>query len=834
MKKRTGLLRRLGALAVAAVMTLQLAGCGEDEPADSVSTAAEWVWVPEYVTIEQENFSYYDSVLDGASLCTVVYDYDEASGTSIQSLGRYSLEDGSFTKTPIQWEGPKDGGWNVRSYVLTEDGGMTALLSVTSYSDYSGQGKDGAGDSAGTEDSTGTEDNAGTEGSTDTEDGAGTEDGSDVENSAGAEDSISGWSGSINFKETMYLAKFDKDGKNTFSCDITEQVQGESEYGFYVRSLALDEKGRIYVSAESGILLYDEEGNYKGTVPTATTNVEALGQGRDGKVYFGGYSREAATMSYVLTEVDFDGGKAGTVYKDFPGSSGDRLIRGKEKDFLAFDSDTMYEYDLASQTRENLFRWLDCDVNGNFVRSVGMLEDGRIVAVVEDWEDNTNNGIVLLTKTAADQVPQKENIVIATLNGAYNLKGLVVNFNRSSDKYHVTVKDYVDTDNWDGGDYFSLLSDAVTNLNNDITSGNCPDIIDLSGLNFKQLASRGAFEDLNGYLEDSTVLDRSQFLENILDAYSYNGSLISIPASVALQTVAGKAEDVGTQMGWTLEEMIAYTEAHPGAALFEGATKREILAYLLSCDEEAFVDWQTGKCNFNSDEFKHLLEFVKSFPDEYDYASDNTSTATKLQKGEILMEVAYISDFKDIQIYPEMFGGEVTYIGFPTVDRGSGCKLFSSQALAITSKSKVKEGAWEFIESCLLKEQTTRFHSNGFPTVKDRLQAMAEEALKVEYLTDENGEPIVDAEGNPISMSGTSSVIYEDGWSYTYREPTQEEVDIIMHLLEVAEPAPDLYGSNVSTIVTEEAEAFFKGQKSVEETVSVIQSRVELYVSEGN
>ena len=47
-----------------------------------------------------------------------------------------------------------------------------------------------------------------------------------------------------------------------------------------------------------------------------------------------------------------------------------------------------------------------------------------------------------------------------------------------------------------------------------------------------------------------------------------------------------------------------------------------------------------------------------------------------------------------------------------------------------------------------------------------------------------------------------------------------------MHLLEVAEPAPDLYGSNVSTIVTEEAEAFFKGQKSVEETVSVIQSPV--------
>ena len=823
MKKRTGLLRRLGALAVAAVMTLQLAGCGEDEPADSVSTAAEWVWVPEYVTVGVENFSYYDTVLDGSSLCTILYDYDEAAGTSTQTLGRYSLEDGSFTKTPIQWEGPKDGGWNVRSYVLTEDGGMTALLSVTSYGDFGGLGDDmSADEAAGAEDGTAAGDSAGAEDGTAAGEAAG------GENSSGAESFIT------DYKQTVYLARFDKEGKNIFSQDITEQVQGDPEFGFYVSSLALDEKGRIYISAESGILLYDEEGSYKGTVPTTTVNAEALGQGRDGKVYFCGYSREAATMSYVLTEVDFDGVKAGAVYKDFPGARGEKLTMGKEKDFLAFDGEAMYEYDLASQTKEELFRWLDSDINGNYVRSVGVLEDGRVLAVVEDWEDTSNSGIVLLTKTAADQVPQKETIVVATLSGGYNLKALIVNFNRNSDKYHVTVKEYLNTDNWDGNDYVSLVSDAVTSLNNDITSGNCPDIIDLSGLNFKQLASKGAFEDLNGYLEDSAVLDRSQFLENILEAYSYNGSLISIPASVALQTVAGKAEDVGAQMGWTLEEMIAYAEAHPDAAMFEGATKQQILYYLLNSNEDAFVDWETGKCNFNSDEFKHLLEFVKSFPDEYDYASDNTSTATKIQKGQVLMETVYISDFKDIQIYPELFGGEVTYIGFPTADRRSGCKLSSSQALAITSKSKVKEGAWEFIESCLLKDQGSRFNSSGFPVMKDRLQALAEEAVKVEYLTDENGELILDSEGNAIAMGGSSTVFYEDGWSYTYRQATQEEVDIIMHLLEVAEPAPDLYGSNVSTIVTEEAEAFFKGQKSVEETVSVIQSRVELYVSEGN
>ena len=49
---------------------------------------------------------------------------------------------------------------------------------------------------------------------------------------------------------------------------------------------------------------------------------------------------------------------------------------------------------------------------------------------------------------------------------------------------------------------------------------NCPDILDLSGLNIKQLAAKGVFEDLNGYLEKSEKLSREDFLENILEAYT--------------------------------------------------------------------------------------------------------------------------------------------------------------------------------------------------------------------------------------------------------------------------------------------------------------------------
>ena len=63
--------------------------------------------------------------------------------------------------------------------------------------------------------------------------------------------------------------------------------------------------------------------------------------------------------------------------------------------------------------------------------------------------------------------------------------------------------------------------------------------------------------------------------------------------------------------------MIAFAEKHPGAELFNRVGKSEIMYYLLAYNEEAFIDWSTGKCSFDSDEFKNLLIFANSFPSEF-------------------------------------------------------------------------------------------------------------------------------------------------------------------------------------------------------------------------
>lgn len=77
----------------------------------------------------------------------------------------------------------------------------------------------------------------------------------------------------------------------------------------------------------------------------------------------------------------------------------------------------------------------------------------------------------------------------------YNLKKNIIDFNKNSKDYRIIVKEY-------GNDDYSA---ALAQFNADLTTGNCPDIIDLSSLNYKQYAEKGALEDLYPYMESNSM-----------------------------------------------------------------------------------------------------------------------------------------------------------------------------------------------------------------------------------------------------------------------------------------------------------------------------------------
>ena len=779
-------LRRLNALGLSVVIAVQLAACGPaKQPSDSFE--GEWGYVPEFIDFDEEDVAYNDMVFSGESLYYLSRSMDEEVGISGLTLCKYSLMDRQLTRLLLPLEIEEDNEIIRKSFTVAEDGSIYFL--ICQQPTLAGLGQD---------------------------------------------------------EETRWqLYKFNPSGNKLFSKDITSRM--DTGYACYMTT---DARGYLYIGSGGSVWRYDADGNEQGSISReqipeelSAGGVAGLSCSRDGKVYAAFHDYQSAggfmvidAMSYKLAELDFDGQKADIVCEDFHYQAGG-MLPGMEGDFLVNDGTAAYEYDPETRTGHPLFEWLDCDINGDHAKLMGVLQDGRMVVVYGDgvWGDEV--GIALLTKTRLDPEAVKKTLVLATMSGDSRLQAAVVDFNRRSEKYRIEIKQFYD---YTGGqDYL----DGLVNLNNAIVSNNCPDIIDLTGLEVEKLAAKGVFEDLSLYLEKSSLLGREDILESILDAYTLEGTLTAIPLRFSVLTAVGSAAELYGIERWTIEDVIAFCEAHPGAELFDNATKSSVMTYLMNCSQDTFIDWSTGECRFDTDLFKHLLEFVNSFPDEVQQngemqsgmfimemeSGSGQSIQERVQKGEVLLEKGYVSNMNYGQLYREMFGSDVVFIGYPTADGESGHYVpVSSYAYAISSKSENKEGAWEFIESFLMQDEG-RF-TIGFPTLKNKLETEIKKALNSGYVLDDNGAPVLGEDGEPI-VNTDPEIYWYSGWTYTYRPSTQEEIDLVLKVLNEVRLEPES-GVEIMNIINEEAEAFYAGQKTVDQVTEVIQRRVSLYVNE--
>ncbi len=616
----------------------------------------------------------------------------------------------------------------------------------------------------------------------------------------------------------VMLSAYDSQGNVLWEQSLAD-LMGENSY---INGMALDGEKRLYLAADQNLYLLSAEGELQGEVSLENVDwISSIGAGKDGKVYVSYFDRSTEEGGTVLAEVDYNGKKLGQVYRNYPNGN-DKLVPGTDHDFLVKSSDAVYGYDLATQSYEELFYWLDSDINGYFVDNMSVTEDGRIVALMNDWNTNKSE-IAYLTKTKTADLPQKKQIVIGTLTGGQELLFAAVDFNKQSTDCHITIKSYMDVNDWSETSY----QDAITAMNNAITSGNCPDIIALNSISVEQLANKGVFEDLTPFLEQSSKLEKDDYLENVLAACTYSGVLVGIPKTFSLSTLAGKTSEVGEEPGWTLKEMIAFANEHPGSALLDYADKSSMLSACLSLLQDSFIDWNAGTCDFTSEEFKELLEFVASFPDEFDWQNNEISTPTKLQTGAVLLNSVSVDRVRDLQMELAMFGEEATLIGYPTVDGSNGCVMQPGSLYAISAKSQNKEVAWSFIEYYLTAE--SNMFSWGLPSRKSEIEKQIEEDSTPQYVTDMDGNPVLDEDGNPI-VQGLGGMGWDD-WEYEYHYATEEEIALFRMLLENAKPLVTM-DETILGFITEDAQPYFQGQKSVDKVMDEIQNRVQLYMNE--
>ncbi|MCD7842528.1 MAG: extracellular solute-binding protein [Lachnospiraceae bacterium] len=388
---------------------------------------------------------------------------------------------------------------------------------------------------------------------------------------------------------------------------------------------------------------------------------------------------------------------------------------------------------------------------------------------------------------------------------------LVEQFNATHTDYQIEVAYY--------SHYDDPYLDGIAVIQREIVSGEGPDIIDF-GIDYSVVDTVGKYT-----LDLYSFLDEEDYLESVLEAFSYEGGLYAIPVGFAIDSLVGKTSVVGTQSAWTLEEMIACYEkeaAESGADFIMLATAKQVLGVILSSTVGDYVDWETGECSFDNEEFQKLLEFAGSFPTSAAVSGDDSTTQAYLN-GEVFVMPVSLASVYDIAKYEIIFGDEVNFIGYPSNGTGNTViNLSGTTALGISIGCDDPEAAWEFI-SLYFTEEYQESLSGALPVSRSAFETLLESAQTTQY------EENADGTSTPILQKKVSFA--EEGVIGEIYQISSEQAQQMRELTDRI-CSESVYDSTLHFMILEEADAYFAGQKSLEETVEIIQSRASIYVNE--
>ncbi len=607
----------------------------------------------------------------------------------------------------------------------------------------------------------------------------------------------------------VWLVKYDGAGNQLESVSLLEELEE-----WYVYEMCVDKAGRLYMNSGEKVFVYNSKLKYEKTIDIPGFQNMFLA---DGERVFG---MQHAGMGPELIELDAEKGGVKATYGNIPAFNG-FFADGRNGKLLYSSTSKLYEYDLATCESVEVLNWVDTNVNGNYISAFKVLKDGRFALVYDNYEDDPE--VIFLTKVPRAQIPEKEVLTLASFTGdGSTLQQHIIQFNRNSEKYKVELKTYYEYGMANGPEDFD---DAMTLLHMDIVSGDAPDLIYLNQLDIYNLADSQALEDLTPYLENSQTVKREDFLESVLEAYEIDGRLVTIPTSFTMRSLFAKERLVGAEAGWTLEEMMALKEKYPEPLFIPRLDRILALRMCLEYSWESFVNEETGECFFDSEEFVKVLEFTNSFGQ---WGGFEQEPYDALQKDEMILVDEVISDIENYQMVRLLIEEPSTAIGYPSSDGTPVTVISGWDTYAIATRSDNKEGAWEFMESVLAEENMQKVYFS-FPTRVSLLEEMFAEAMEKEYETDETGNVLYNEAGEPIEK-----IKYTWGygeWTAEIYAATEEEINELRQMMSHVRVEGGR-SQTIIEIVQEEAGAYFAGQKTAEEVAEIIQSRVEIYVSE--
>lgn len=438
--------------------------------------------------------------------------------------------------------------------------------------------------------------------------------------------------------------------------------------------------------------------------------------------------------------------------------------------------------------------------------------DSGVHPVMTDGSGTDSSGIESSGTDGQGQSDQGQTILtLGTYETPWELTYAVDAYNARNGRYHVEIVDYLQEDY----DYDA----AKERLKLDLSVSKGTDIIWMGSMIADELGYAGVLADLNTYLTPDT---KEKYLTNILDFAQTGDALYEIAATFVVGFIAGDSGKLGTETGWTMEEMLGTFRANGKDANGLGGVGVNTAQTLARYAIEDFVDWDAGRADFCNQEFYDILEFCRNESGWVKATRESVASGTHLAVRSSIGEVT------DIQYTNWLLGDDWVVKGWPC-KQGTGVNVSFWNSFAISSYSRCPEGAWDFLEYYMtldwLKDSAELYPDllprtfqsiHGLPLNRSVFEEMLEWSTVQQYYDTGESVPFYFGEGNIPNFYANS----------------EEDVERIREIVALADRRSLSDLSFISRIIGEEISGYKTGGLSAEQTAEKIQNRVQLYLDE--
>ena len=452
---------------------------------------------------------------------------------------------------------------------------------------------------------------------------------------------------------------------------------------------------------------------------------------------------------------------------------------GEDGTFLLTNSDGLSSYDLASGTVQTIASWRELGAQAD-AEQIFRTDGGYVL-----FSPNEAALTLLLWKAGAGSAKQVLTLAVAADCPVwYEFTQLFENFNLSQQEYQIDYTIYSDSPYGD--------AEPMDVLRTKIMAGQSPDLFAFysDGNQAPPLAPRAVCADLRELLPD--VTDDS-LLPGLFDLLTQDGALYELPLTVRVDTLIMPSNLIDSP-GVTLEDLEIAREKMPSGwvPVDSWNTPENLFGLTAAFCIGRFTDRENGTCNFETQEFINILDWCRNW-------GGDGSTPEAPEK--TLMKLGWISSLSWLasrgDIAKTWFDGAgYTYAGYPVGSGGSAYLVLAS--LGVSTSCQNRAGAKAFLAYCFSGKQ-----ESGLPANR---KALREELAQYKL-------------GNRTNWYGEPETI---------SEADEEKFMELLGSVTVLEGME----KSLEDILSEEANAYFAGAATAEQTARTIQSRASLYLQE--